>query len=166
MSSRGTVQTPHWCPMCLSLPLTLKPPVKLVKHIAQHILHDPIVRARTSPCGFCSGLGVFVSCLWGRGREGIELYLWTLLIIQLKAMILLYILLKSKFKLAAVTPTPMNRLLLLLNHPMCKESAVAIRQCSIPALMSRNQSLILFAAPTSILIPNSGHYISQAAQDL
>ena len=45
ISSRGVVQTQHHCPLCPNLPLTVKPPGKLVKHIAMHILHDLMVNA-------------------------------------------------------------------------------------------------------------------------
>jgi hypothetical protein len=72
ISSRGLVQTQHRCPLCPNLPLTVKPPGKLVEHIATHILHDPVVKARYCPCGFCGGSGdaCAVYIAKGKGSQG------------------------------------------------------------------------------------------------
>jgi hypothetical protein len=71
-SSRGAVQTQHRCSLCPSLPLTVKPPGKLIEHIATHVLHDPVVKARYCPCGFCGGSGdsCVVYIAKGKGSQG------------------------------------------------------------------------------------------------
>lgn len=58
--------------MCPTYTLKLNPPGKLVEHVAMHILHDPIVRNRDSPCGFCGGSGdsCAVFLRKGKGRDG------------------------------------------------------------------------------------------------
>jgi hypothetical protein len=56
----------------VSLFLTVKPPGKLVEHIVTHILHDPMVKARYCPCGFCGGSGdsCVVYIAKGKGSQG------------------------------------------------------------------------------------------------
>lgn len=72
VSSRGVVQTQHRCSLCPSLPLTVKPPGKLVEHIATHILHDPVVKVRYCPCGFFGGSAdsCVVYIAKGKGSQG------------------------------------------------------------------------------------------------
>jgi hypothetical protein len=69
------VQMQHRCPLCPTLPLTVKPAAKLVYHMATHILFDPVVQARRSPCGFCCGAGDTGLCtiylIKGKGRNGV-----------------------------------------------------------------------------------------------
>ena len=65
----------HRCPLCPTLSLTVKPAAKLVYHMATHILFDPVVQARRSPCGFCCGAGDTGLCIIylikGKGRHGV-----------------------------------------------------------------------------------------------
>jgi hypothetical protein len=72
VSARGIVQTQHRCSLCPSLSITVKPPGKLIEHIATHILHDPVVKARYCPCGFCGGSGdsCVVYIAKGKGSKG------------------------------------------------------------------------------------------------
>ncbi|KIM71403.1 hypothetical protein PILCRDRAFT_82813, partial [Piloderma croceum F 1598] len=74
-SPSGTVQMQHRCPLCPTLPLTVKPAAKLVYHMATHILFDPVVQACRSPCGFCCGAGDSGLCtiylIKGKGRNGV-----------------------------------------------------------------------------------------------
>lgn len=67
---RGSIQTQHRCPLCPTIPLTVKPPAKLVEHMAMHILHDPKVSNTENPCGFCctAGDACTVRIKKGKGR--------------------------------------------------------------------------------------------------
>jgi hypothetical protein len=67
-SPLGVIRNECQCPLCPTLPLSIKNPTKLVQHMGTHILLDSKMNGAFNPCGFCLNTGSLCSIRLAKGK--------------------------------------------------------------------------------------------------